>query len=120
MKTPIGPKLRIAASHLQPPRGSIDPFIGISFKLGPPVDTTSVLTDGRAFKDIREYQALVADSPLLLKNMTEQLSTYAAGRPIAFSDREQVAAIIAKVNAQGGGLRTLIHELIQSPLFQSR
>ena len=29
------------------PRGSIDPFIGISFKLGPPVDASGVLPDGQ-------------------------------------------------------------------------
>src|SRR5262249_22553739 len=34
------------------PRGNIDPFIGIGFRLGPPVDPSGVLPDGRAFKDI--------------------------------------------------------------------
>ena len=41
-------------------RGSIDPFIGISFKLGPPVDASGKLTDGSAFQGVREYQALLA------------------------------------------------------------
>jgi hypothetical protein len=103
------------------PRGAIDPFIGITFKLGPPVDPSGVLPDERKFADIREYQALLAAHPeRLLKNLAEQLAIYATGRPLAFSDRDEIAAIVARTQQQGGGIRTLIHELTQSALFQTR
>jgi len=103
------------------PRGSIDPFIGISFKLGPPVDASGVLPDERKFKDIREFQDLLAvDSSRLLKNLAQQLAIYAIGRDLAFSDREQISDIVARTQTSGGGIRTLIHELIQSELFQTR
>ena len=70
------------------PRGSIDPFIGISFKLGPPVDASGILSDERAFKDISEFQTLLAaDSQRLLKNLARQFAIYGTGRDIAFSDR---------------------------------
>ena len=42
------------------PRGAIDPIIGISFKLGPAVDSSGVLPDGRKFGGIGEFQALLA------------------------------------------------------------
>ena len=43
------------------PRGAIDPFIGISFKLGPTVDPSSVLPDGREFKTVsKAFRAIVA------------------------------------------------------------
>ena len=103
------------------PRGGIDPFIGISFKLGPSVDASGALPDERKFADIREFQALAAaDSTLLLKNLTQQLAIYATGRGLAFSDRDQIAALVASTQKQGGGVRTLIHELTQSRLFQTR
>ena len=103
------------------PRGGIDPFIGISFKLGPPVDASGALPDDRKFADIREFQKLAAaDSPLLLKNLAQQLTVYATGRELAFSDRDQIAALVARTQKQGGGVRTLIHELTQSQLFQTR
>ena len=103
------------------PRGVIDPFIGISFKLGPPVDASGVLVDERKFTDIREFQSLAAaDSGLLLKNLAQQFAIYATGRGIAFNDRDQIAAIVASTQKQGGGVRTLIHELTQSQLFQTR
>jgi len=103
------------------PRGSIDPFIGISFKLGPTVDPAYVLSDGREFKDILEFQSLVAAEPRrLLRNLTEQLAIYSTGRDISFEDRDQIAAIVGQTEIHGGGIRTLIHQLIQSPYFQTR
>ncbi|MFM9961280.1 MAG: DUF1592 domain-containing protein, partial [Planctomycetaceae bacterium] len=103
------------------PRGSIDPFIGISFKLGPPVDASGVLPDERAFKDVVEFQTLIAaDSGRLLKNLAQQFAIYATGRDISFGDRDQIAAIVANTQKRGGGIRTLIHELVQSPLFATR
>ena len=103
------------------PRGSIDPFIGISFKLGPQVDASGMLPDERKFKDVAELQELLAANPeRLLRNLTEQLATYAAGRPMNFIDRDELAAIAERTQKNGGGIRTLLHELVQSPIFQTK
>ncbi len=103
------------------PRGSIDPFINIAFKLGPRVDPSGVLPDGRKFADIAEFQNLLASSPeRLLKNMVSQFAIYAAGRDLTFSDRESVAAIAERTQAKGGGMRSLLHEFVQSTLFQTK
>ncbi len=103
------------------PRGSIDPFIGISFKLGPAVDPSGELPDGRTFGDIQSLKALLAeDSERLLKNLAQQFAVYAIGREMSFSDRDEVAEIVAKTQNKGGGARVLIHELAQSKIFQSR
>lgn len=104
-----------------PPRGSIDPFIHIGFKLGPSVDPSDVLPDGRSFEGVEEYQDLLAAEPeVLLKNLAKQLAVYGTGRDVAFSDREQIEAIVQRTQENGGGIRTLIHELIQSRLFQTK
>ena len=103
------------------PRGAIDPFIGIGFKLGPPVDASGSLPDGRTFAGIAEYQALLAkETPLLLKNLAEQLAVYAAGRPLAFSDRADIARLVERTQKHGGGIRALIHELVVNPIFRTR
>ncbi|MEQ2006696.1 MAG: DUF1592 domain-containing protein [Limisphaerales bacterium] len=103
------------------PRGSIDPRIGISFKLGPKVDASGELADGRKFGDIAEFQTLLASSPRpLLLNLAQQLTIYSTGRPLAFSDRASLDDLVVRVEKQGGGIRTLIHELVQSRLFQTR
>jgi hypothetical protein len=102
-------------------RGSIDPFIGINFKLGPPVDPSGILPDNKSFKDIKELQThLAADPDRLLRNLAMQLAVYGTGRPIAFSDRKQINGIVSNTRNNGGGIRTLLHELVQSPLFQTR
>ena len=78
------------------------------------------MPDGQTFNDIAEFQALlVADSRRLLENLAEQFATYSTGRGVAFRDREPIAAIVEKTQQQGGGIRTLIHELVQSRLFQT-
>lgn len=105
----------------KPERGVIDPFIGIKFTLGPKVDASGALADERKFADIREFQALAAaDAEQLWKNLAQQLAVYATGRELAFGDREQIGALVAATRKQGGGVRTLVHELTQSQLFQTR
>ena len=104
------------------PRGSIDPFIGIGFKLGPKVDPSAALPDGRAFKDINEFQTLLAAEPdRLLENLARQFVVYSTGRDLSFGDRERIASIAAGAKKHGGGgVRSLVHELVQSRLFQTR
>jgi hypothetical protein len=103
------------------PRGSIDPFIGISFKLGPKVDSSSLLPNGQAFSGVREFQTLLAaDRDALLTNLARQLTIYSTGRGMSFSDRDDIAAIVAATNKNGGGIRTLIHQLVLSQLFRTR
>jgi len=102
------------------PRGSIDPFIHIEFKLGPPVDATGALPDGQTFAGIAEYQALLAkDTTTLLKNLAEQFMVYTTGRPLSFSDRADMARLVELTQKQGGGIRTLIHNVAASTLFRT-
>jgi hypothetical protein len=103
------------------PRGSIDPFIGIGFRLGPAVDPSGVLPDGRKFAGINEFQEmLAADRGRLLTALARQFAVYGTGRELSFGDRAQIAAVVARAQRRGGGVRALLHELIQGPLFQAR
>ncbi|MBS0262370.1 MAG: DUF1585 domain-containing protein [Planctomycetes bacterium] len=87
----------------------------------PVVDPSGQLADGRPFREIREFQALVAaDSDRLLQNMAERFAVYALGRGLLFSDRAAIRTIVTQTKARGGGLRTLLHELVQSDLFRQR
>ena len=45
---------------------------------------------------------------------------YATGREISFGDRLAIAEIVARAEKKGGGIRTLLHELVESALFQQR
>jgi len=91
------------------------------YKLGPAVDASGTMPDGRAFQDIREFKhLLLADKPQVLRALTGKLLTYATGAGIRFSDRAAVERIAAEVAAQDFGLRTLLHGVVSSPLFQTK
>ncbi len=103
------------------PRGAIDPFIGIGFKLGPTVDASGVLPDERPFAGVAELQKLLAaETRPLLTNLAQQFAIYGTGRGVAFSDRRQIATIVDKTQQQGGGVRTLLYELVKSELFATK
>lgn len=103
------------------PRGNIDPFVGIGFRLGPKVDSSGVLPDGRKFANFTEFRDLLAaDRDALLTNLATQFAVYATGRGVSFTDRDDIAALVTATNKGGGGTRTLVYELVQSKLFQTR
>jgi hypothetical protein len=101
------------------PRGLIDPFINISFKLGPKVDASGQFADGRKFTGIEEFQTqLASNQRVLLENLAEQFMVYGTGRPISFADRQEIARIVDVTQKKaGGGIRSLLHEVIANKLF---
>ena len=76
------------------------------------------MPNGEAFKNILEFkQVLLQDEEAIARNLTEQLLVYATGAPVGFVDRDDVLAILEKTRSSQFGVRSLIHEIIQSPLF---
>jgi hypothetical protein len=49
--------------------------------------------------------------------LASKLVTYSTGRSPQPFDKFELDAVVHKVQAKGLGFRTLIHEVIQSPLF---
>lgn len=88
---------------------------------GLPVDCSGATPDGKSFADIRELRTILAADPQqLARGVTRHLITYATGaRPTALDD-DAVEAIVLRSKADDFGLRSLIHALVQSPLFQSK
>ena len=91
------------------------------YKRGPDVDPADVLPDGSRFKDIDEFrQLLLKDKDQLARALAEKLLTYATGGPPTWADRPVVDSIVAKARAKDYGFRTLVHEVVQSRLFQTK
>lgn len=89
-----------------------------SFHHALPVDASGELPDGRKFRDVRELkQLLLADERQLARNLARQLAVYATGAPIRFSDRAEIELILERASSSHYGVRSLIHELVQSELF---
>jgi mono/diheme cytochrome c family protein len=92
-----------------------------SFHFALPVDASGELPDGRKFRDVREFKQLLLDNEKqIARNLARQLSVYASGAPVRFSDREPVDAILERASSSHYGVRSLIHELVQSELFRSK
>ncbi|HKQ39086.1 MAG TPA: DUF1592 domain-containing protein [Verrucomicrobiae bacterium] len=89
-----------------------------AFHYALPVDASGELPDGRKFRDIREFKQLLLDNEeQLARNLVQQMLVYATGAPIRFSDRPAIGKILANSRAGGYGVRTLVHEIVQSQLF---
>lgn len=86
--------------------------------IGREVDASGVTPKGEPFDDIRQFKKLLLqDEEAIARNLTEQLLVYATGAQVEFADRDDVSAILEKSRASKFGVRTLIHEIVQSPLF---
>jgi hypothetical protein len=97
------------------------PFVnggGIEYHFDKPVDCTGQLPDGHAFKDVRELRdMLAANEEALARAFVGHLATYATGTVPGFSDRAEVDRMLQSAKAKRYGVRTLLLELVNSPLF---
>jgi mono/diheme cytochrome c family protein len=106
--------------------GPPEPGIGhngqkFAFHPGAPVDAGATLPDGRTFGDIRELKRLLADDEeQVARNLTRQLVVYATGAPVRFGDRPHIERILDRARPGHFGVRTLIHEIVQSDLFLNK
>jgi mono/diheme cytochrome c family protein len=92
----------------------------VEYKLGPSVDASGELRDGRAFRDTSAFVDLLAsDEEKLARAFVAHLARYATGSEVSFADRAEIRRIVTQTKANGYGLRSLLHALAQSPLFIS-
>ena len=88
---------------------------------GKKVDPADALQDGRRFADIDELkQLLLKDREQVARALTRRLTTYATGARSLPADRPRIEAILRRAQEANYGLRTLVHEIVQSELFQNK
>ncbi|XZE22222.1 DUF1592 domain-containing protein [Pirellulaceae bacterium SH449] len=88
------------------------------FHYGPEVDAAGVLSDGSAFRDVRELkQILLQNERVLARNLVNQFTIYATGAPISFADRDEIERILDATESESWPVRSLIHAIVQSELF---
>jgi hypothetical protein len=91
------------------------------FKPHPKLDASGVMPDGREFADVDQFKKLLlADKEQVARCLTEKLLVYATGAGLDFADRPAVDAILQHARERGCGLRTLIHEVVESPVFLTK
>jgi hypothetical protein len=79
------------------------------------------MADGEKFRDIDEFkQLLLRDKDQLARSLTKKLVTYGTGAALKTGDRGEIEAIVRSIREKDHGLRTLVHEIVQSRLFQNK
>jgi hypothetical protein len=95
--------------------------IRVRYQLGLPVDASGALADGRVFSDFVGFRDLLAsDGDLLARAFTTKLLTFATGREIGFSDRDEVERIVQMTRPRGHRLRDLMRAVVSSEIFRTK
>ncbi|MBI1374458.1 MAG: DUF1592 domain-containing protein [Phycisphaera sp.] len=93
--------------------------VRVAYRKGLPVDCTGELPGSGPFEGIRDLKAMLMKQPdRITRCVTRKLMVYALGRGDGFSDRPEIERIVAANAAQGHGLRTLVHQIVESPTFR--
>ena len=91
------------------------------FHRGLPVDASGELPDHSQFTDVRDFKALLlANEPLIARNLGRQLTVFATGATVSFSDRAEIDRILEQTAASHHGVRSLVHALVGSDLFLNK
>jgi hypothetical protein len=86
---------------------------------GPVVVSNDRLSDHEDFRDFREFRRLLTKrEDLLFDNVARKLATFGLGRPMEFADQPDIEQLVTSTKAHGGGLKTMIRELVASNLFR--
>jgi mono/diheme cytochrome c family protein len=114
----IAPERGQRADYIQP-KGNFPQWVRVA--LGPAVDASYTLESGEKFRDVDEFKALlVRDREMMPRCLASKLLVYATGAGIQFADRPVIAEIVARSKAKNYGLRSIVHEVVQSRVFQTK
>ena len=92
-----------------------------AFHYALPVDSAGTVPNGRPFKDVRELKKLlVQDEVSIARNLVRQLTIFATGAPVRFSDRQAIEKILDTAKASHYGVRSIVHAIVQSELFRNK
>ncbi len=89
---------------------------------GPNVDATgeSLPTAERSTTSTSSSNCCLRDKDQIARALTQKLVTYATGGVPEPADKPEIEAIVAKTATKNYGLRTLVHEIVQSKMFQNK
>ncbi len=89
-----------------------------AYRIGLRVDASGRLLTGETFSEIEGLRQILAKRKrALAKNLLHQLTLYATGTPVRFSERSVVDSILDQCRPEGYRLRDLLTALIQSRIF---
>lgn len=93
----------------------------VKYKQGVDVDPSGETANGQKFKGPKEFKKIVLQQPdIVVRNLAAKLLTYSTGQRTEPGDLQALDALTARVKQKNYGLRTLVHEVVQSELFSKK
>ncbi len=90
-------------------------------KNDPQIDASAKMPDGSEFVGVEGLQSeLLKNEDLFLSGLASKLMTYALGRELGFSDRDDVRDFVATMKQNQYTLRSLIVAIVQSEAFYTK
>jgi len=91
-------------------------------KSAPKIDPSGQLPSGETFANFTDLKSVLLESRRdhFARNLIGKLLTYATGRHMDRADQYEVDDILGRVQADNGGLRTMVTEVLTSEIFRSR
>ena len=93
----------------------------LRFKLGPKVDDSGRLPNGKPFNGIEAFRDELAGRPhAIARAFVSHMLRYATGADISYADRKAIEQIVASTKGDDYAVRSLIHAIAASALFLGR
>jgi len=86
-----------------------------------PIDPSGTLKSGRSFATLADYKkALLAERDLFGRAFVHTMLTYALTRPVGVIDEDAIDEVFKKLKKDGFRIRSVIHGIVDSPLFLTK
>ncbi|WP_234952306.1 DUF1592 domain-containing protein [Rhodopirellula baltica] len=93
----------------------------VQYRLGLPVDSSGTLPSGVSFEGFDAFRdCLLKDPDQLAKSLITKWLTFATGREMGFSDRQEIESLTRQSAQRGHGLRTMLALVIASDIFRTK
>jgi mono/diheme cytochrome c family protein len=85
------------------------------------VDPSAETADGERFQNVDDLKRILLRNPdQIARSLARKIATYATGGPPEGADQEEIEAILGRIRPKNYGLRTLVHEIVQSRMFRTK
>ncbi|MEC9122588.1 MAG: DUF1588 domain-containing protein, partial [Verrucomicrobiota bacterium] len=85
------------------------------------IEQGGTLPGGKAYDDFEQFKSLLMENKnKLARSLVEGSASYGLGRTVDFSDGDDLDALTRKLTTEDMRARSLIHNLVQSSLFQTK
>ena len=86
-----------------------------------PIEKGGTFPDGKTYQDFNQFKLLLqGHQEKLAQSLVEGTMSYGLGRLVEFSDRDEVKTLTQKLIENNFRARSLVHNLVQSSVFQTK